>query len=92
MALGRQIVGELGLEPGVDTLGKWMSHHIAELIADAEREADPEDKRKKESQAAEAISKLWQHRSHYENRINPLHNLKLILQVLHTLDPNRNVW
>lgn len=92
MALGRQIVSELGLEPGVDTLSKWMAHHIAELISDAESQTDPEVKRKKETQAAESISKLWQHRSKYDNRINPLHDLKPILQVLQTLDPNRNVW
>lgn len=69
-----------------------MVHHIAELIADAESQTDPEAKRKKEAEAAESISKLWQHRSNYDNRINPLHDLKPILQVLQTLDPNRNVW
>ena len=92
MALGKQIVSELGLEPGVDTLSKWMAHHIAELIADVESQTDPEVKRNKETQAAESISKLWQHRSKYDNRINPLHDLKPILQVIQTLDPNRNVW
>lgn len=92
MAFGRQIVSELGLEPGVDTLSKWMAHHIAELITDVESQTDPEVKRNKETQAAESISKLWQHRSKYDNRINPLHDLKPILQVLQTLDPNRNVW
>src|SRR4051794_2577180 len=63
LALGRQIVSELGLEPGVDTLSKWMAHHIAELISDAEPQTDPEVKRNKEAQAAVSISKLWQHRS-----------------------------
>ena len=69
-----------------------MAHHIAELIAAAEAQTEPEAKRKKETEAAEAISRLWRHRSQYENRINPLHDLKPILQVLRTLDPNRNVW
>ena len=69
-----------------------MAHHIAELIADAESQTDPEAKRKKETEAAESISKLWQHRSNYDNRINPLHDLKPILQVLQTLDPNSNLW
>lgn len=92
MELGKQIVNELGLDPGVDTLGRWMAHHIAELITDAERTTEPEAKRKKEIQAAETISKVWQHRSAYENRINPLHEFKPILQVLRTLDPDRNVW
>lgn len=92
MELGKTIVSELGLDPGVDTLGRWMAHHIAELITDAESAPDPEAKRTKEAQAVEAISRLWQHRSAYDNRINPLHELQPVLQVLRTLDPNRNVW
>lgn len=92
MELGKTIVGELGLDPGVDTVGRWMAHHIAELITDAESATDPEAKRTKEAQAAEAISRLWQHRSAYDNRINPLHELQPILQILRTLNPNRNVW
>ena len=34
--LGRALVEELGLDPGVDTLSRWMAHYIAELIEDAE--------------------------------------------------------
>ena len=26
LALGRRLVQELGLEPSVDTLGRWMAH------------------------------------------------------------------
>jgi hypothetical protein len=92
LALGKQIVSELGFDPGVDTLGRWMAHHIAELISDAEQEKNAEAKRAKETLAADAIARLWQHRSSYDNRINPLHELKPILQVLRALDRDRNVW
>lgn len=30
--LGRKLVQELDLDPGVDTLGRWMAHYVAELI------------------------------------------------------------
>ena len=92
LELGKVIVKDLGLDPGVDTLGRWMAHHLAELMADAEQSTDPEQRRTKEKEAAEAIIKLWQHRHSYDNRINPFQELKPILQVLRSLDPNRNVW
>jgi len=69
-----------------------MAHHVAELILGAETAPEGEDRRKKESQAADAIIKLWRHRSQYENRANPLFELKPVIQVIRTLDPNRNVW
>ncbi len=36
--------------------------------------------------------KLWSHRSTYDNRLNPLFELKPIIQVLQTLDPDKNTW
>ena len=34
--LGKSMVEELGLDPGVDTLARWMAHYVAEQIAIAE--------------------------------------------------------
>jgi hypothetical protein len=92
LALGRLLVQELRLDPGVDTLGRWMAHHIAELIRNAEEAPRGKARQACEAQAADAVIKLWQHRSSFENRINPLGDLKPIIQVLRTLDPNNNVW
>ena len=36
LALGAKIVRELELEPSVDTLGRWLAHHQAELMLSAE--------------------------------------------------------
>jgi hypothetical protein len=30
--LGKMLVKELGLEPGGDTLARWMAHYLAEKI------------------------------------------------------------
>jgi len=92
LELGKALIAELNLDPGVDTLGRWMAHHVARLILDAEARPEGEDRRAKESQAADAIITLWRHRSQYENRANPLFELKPVIQVIRTLDPNQNVW
>jgi hypothetical protein len=92
LALGRVLVKELRLDPGVDTLGRWMAHHIAELIRDAEKAPRGKARVAYEVQAADAIIKLWQHRSSFENRINPIFDLKPIVGVIRTLDPNNNDW
>ena len=52
--LGKKLVLELGLEDAVDTLGRWMAHHIAELMADAET-ANINDRSAKEDRCRTAI-------------------------------------
>src|SRR5688572_5692390 len=92
LALGQLIVDQLKLDPGVDTLGRWMAHHIAELLTAVD--AAPSDKlrRERQNEAVQVILKLWAHRSTYENRINPLLELKPIVQVIRTLHPDSNPW
>ena len=60
--LGKALVGELGLDPGVDTLARWMAHYTAEQMTIAETATD-NDKIKAEQHCFETILKLWQHRS-----------------------------
>ncbi len=62
ISLGKALVKELELEPGVDTLARWMAHYIAEQIAIAENATD-DKKVEAESRCFETILKLWQHRS-----------------------------
>lgn len=92
MALGRLIVDQLNLDPGVDTLGRWMAHHVAELLTAVN--AAPTDKlrRERQNEAVRAIIRLWAHRSTYENRVNPLTELKPIIQVIRTLDSGNQPW
>jgi hypothetical protein len=66
LALGRKIVEELGLEPSVDTLGRWMVHYIADLIVKAEN-ATCEEKSLAEKNCFEAIMVLWKHRAELPN-------------------------
>lgn len=74
----------------MDTLGKWMAHHIAELINDAET-ATAADRSSKVTVAIEAILMFWDHRATVD-RIDPLRDLKPLLRVIKTLDPEENRW
>lgn len=66
-----------------------MVHYIAELITEAEKDANaPAGVRAK---AVQAILSFWDHR-HSVDRIDPLRSLKPILHVIATLDPDENRW
>lgn len=42
MNLGKALVKELNLDPGVDTTARWMAHYIAEQIERAENSTGAE--------------------------------------------------
>ncbi len=84
--LGRALVEELGLDPGVDTLSRWMAHYIAELIEDA-KTAKVEERPAKNSKCADAILKLWERRHQLPNGKRPFEDLEPILRALESLDP-----
>ncbi len=89
LALGRALVKELGLDPGVDTLCRWMAHYIAELITDAET-AKAEDRSAKFSLCADAIFKLWEHRFELPDGKRPFEDFEPILRAFESLDPTNN--
>ncbi len=84
--LGKALAKELGLDPGVDTLARWMSHYIAEQMTIAEN-ATGDDKIKAEQDCFEIILKLWQHRSSLPDGRRPFENYEPIFRALERLDP-----
>ncbi len=86
MTLGRKLVDELGLEPSVDTLGRWMSHHVAELITKCETE-DGEAKESAKKECFNAILTLWRHRSELPNGNRPFEDMEPIVRAVASLDP-----
>ena len=62
VSLGEKLVEELGFESGVDTLGRWMSHHVAELMTQA-AEAEGQEQLQARKSCEEAILGLWAHRA-----------------------------
>lgn len=84
--LGKALVEELGLDPGVDTLARWMAHYIAEQMEIAE-DATGDDKSKAEQHCFETILKLWQHRSSLPNGQRPFEDFEPVFRALARLDP-----
>ena len=89
LALGKKLVEELGLDPSVDTLGRWMAHYIAQLIDESES-ATAEDKQKKLEKCAAAIANLWEHRSVMPSGKRPFEDIEPILRALESLDPSND--
>jgi hypothetical protein len=83
-------VRELGLEDGVDTLGRWMSHHVAELIDQAENGRTKAERLSARKKATETILEIWRHRDTLPGNANPLTPYKEILPILKRLRPDNN--
>jgi hypothetical protein len=85
--LGKALVEELKLNPGVDTFSRWMVHYVAEQITIAET-ATGDKKRIAEQRCFETILKLWQHRSALPNGHRPFESFEPIFRALARLDPD----
>ena len=90
LKLGARIVRELGLE-SVDTLGRWMAHHLAEVMQEAES-ADGNDKALAYERAVDLILKLWSHRRNLPNGAYPLNDLKALMSVVERLSPEASPY
>ena len=84
--LGKKLVEELGPYDSRDTLTRWMTHYIAELMKNAES-ANLEDRPARRSKCAEAILDLWKHRHELPNGSRPLREFEPLLCVLESLHP-----
>jgi hypothetical protein len=90
LGLGRHLVRELGFEDGVDTRGRWMAHHLAELIDKAENGVTAAERLRARKSATETILKIWEHRASLLGKAYPLAPYKEVLKVLDLLRPDDN--
>ncbi|WBK01229.1 AVAST type 3 anti-phage proein Avs3b [Methylocystis parvus] len=90
LALGRKFVKELGLEESTDTLGRWMAHHVADLITKAEK-VTGDEKSAAERECFAAILALWKHRSELPNGKRPFEELEPIMRAIESLDPENDM-
>ena len=92
LALGKRLASQLDSDES-DLLARWMSHHIAQLVATAEKAA-PRDRAKAESACATAIIKLWTHRNSLPRQVRPLKDNEVVLDMLARLAPasTRNLY
>jgi hypothetical protein len=84
-------VTELGYSDGCDTLGKWMSHHLAELMDRAESEKNAEKQNEYNSQVSELILNIWRYRQSLPGDAYPLAKFKAIIERLTLVSP-RDPW
>ena len=92
LELGRHLVKELGLDDSTDTLGRWMAHHVAELMERATGEPNPELRRKAQDQAVETILKIWERRASLPRDADPLKKYARIVDLLVQLEEPPNPW
>jgi hypothetical protein len=62
VTLGQRLVKELGLDDGVDTLGRWMAHRVAELMQQAEQAETPAERESAKQECSELILRIWERR------------------------------
>ena len=85
--MGRKLVDELGLEASTDTLGRWIAHHIADLIERAES-ATGDAKQLAAKTCFEAILALWKHRAELPDGKRPFQELEPVVRAIESLDPD----
>jgi hypothetical protein len=90
LGLGQHLVRELGFGSQRDTLGRWMAHHVAELIDKANLGSNSTERAKARKIATETILKIWAHRELLPGDVYPLAPYKDLLKVLNVLQPDDN--
>jgi len=85
LELGKFLVSEITDHGSGDTLTVWLMHYIAEMIAEAEKEGESPLGRSAKKEARETIFKLWEHRSTFSGRANPMKDYEGALRLLHSL-------
>ncbi|WP_407557483.1 hypothetical protein [Winogradskyella sp. 4-2091] len=88
--LGKTIVKELKLDPGVDTLSKWMAHYLAEKI-ELTKSLKGEKKKKADKECVEIILKLWDRRWSIPNKKSFFSDFEPLMETLEKLNPEREI-
>ena len=85
LTLGRKLVDELGREPRVDTLARWMAHYVAELI-DTAVNARGKGREAARQRCFETIVALWDHRAALPNGRRPFEKIEPVMRAIESLD------
>ena len=85
------IVRQLELQDRGTVPERWLAHHLAELIAEADQ-AVGTAKAEYKAQAVDIILKLWVHRRALPEPVDPLGGFRKAVEVLGRLVPDANPW
>ncbi|MEO2080188.1 MAG: hypothetical protein ABGW88_07045 [Leeuwenhoekiella sp.] len=88
--LGEKIVKELDLEYSVNTLARWMSHYIAELIQNIEDADSESEKKVLKKECCDLILHIWSQKNILPIR-QPLDDLKPLVEILEVLNEEKKI-
>lgn len=91
IALGELLVKELQLDESVDTLGRWMAHHVAEVMQAAEKSSGRK-RTEAEDRCREAILSLWKHINDFPRGHRPLADIEPLVATIKALDPDNREY
>jgi len=87
LELGKLLVQELNLDPGVDTLSRWMAYYVAEQITLAET-AQGAGWEAAQQRAFDTVLSLWKHRHTLPRGRRSLASFEQLFAVLTELNPD----
>ncbi|WP_067150177.1 hypothetical protein [Pseudotamlana agarivorans] len=90
LKLGEKIVKELDLEYSLNTLARWMSHYIAELIQEVEKTKSKEEKKLLQTECCDIILKIWAQKENVPIR-KPLDDLKPVIEILQIINEEKEL-
>lgn len=88
LTLGKAIVKELELDPGVDTLAKWMAHYVAEKIVLAEG-LTGKKKTQAQKECFDIVLRIWEQRWSIPHNKPFLQDFESLFKTLDKLNPNK---
>src|SRR4051812_47403557 len=88
LELGKEIANDLSES---DVLGRWMAHHIADLIIQAENATRAEANGIRR-EAMTAILELWSHRTGFPSPTRPLDAFEPVFRALERLSEPQDPW
>lgn len=86
LKLGRDLADALDRS---DVVGRWMSHHLADLITQCEENPHDEEL---VATTRDVVLKLWEHKSGGSFQTEPFRYLQPVLRAISRLDPNPDPW
>lgn len=86
--LGEKLIKELNLEYSSNTLARWISHYVAELISRINDAQSKNEKKQLQTECCNVILKLWSHRDDLPIK-QPLEDLKPVLEILKILQEDK---
>lgn len=88
--LGEKLVKELDFEDSKDTLARWMSHYLAELIENIDKAESKKEKKALQLECCNIILKVWSQKENLPIR-KPLGDLKPLVEMLQVLKEKKEV-